>query len=69
MNLVFRGDKFWHFQMVCRFHRNSDIGNLAIDAFLCIGLRLIGIDNLTIPLVRYKVVVSVFGNEASEAFS
>ena len=55
--------------MVCRFHGNGDIRNLTIDTFLRVGLWLIGIDDLTIPFVRYKVVVSVLGNEATEAFS
>ena len=68
MDLILGGDKFWHLQMVCRFHGNGDIGNLTIDTFFSIGLWFIGINDLPISLIRYKVVVLVLGDEATEAF-
>ena len=49
--------------MVGCLHGNGDVGNLPVDGVLRIRQRLVGIDNLTVPLIRLKVVGAVLGDE------
>ena len=63
---IFAADQFRHLQVVGCLHGNGDVGNLPVDGVLRIRQRFVAVDDLTVALIRLKVVGAVLGDEPSQ---
>ena len=57
---------FWHLQVVCRLHGDSDVGDGIVDLFLRTGQRFVAEHHLPVALVRLEESVAVMGDEPTE---
>jgi hypothetical protein len=69
LHLVFAADELRHLQVVGGLHADRDIRNFAVDGLFRAGQRLVGVDDLAVPLVRHEVVGAILPNEAAESLT